>query len=1121
MKPRHEAKAPPSSKPGLGKATTPKPSSGKDNTDAGAKKPLRNPDFGNTALNTPQKPQAPHPKQDQSPQVQQESRQGQQRRNDDRGIISLEPTSRLCFKSLPQEMTEDQLRQKITIETKQAGAKNNGPVVQVTECRIVRTSDGKSRRMAFVGFKTVEQAKIAQFYWHRAYMGPTRVTAEFAHPPGNQSIPRAWSKYSQGSSAYKETHPEAEGEKDEPTVDTHRKYADAVAMAPAGSAMKSAGFIGQALQHTMTPSDKSALTKEEIQRRKQLKALQYHPALYALSREEREKVLNDPRFFEFIQLSLSRRSKDHKFWDNDDQSLETKSLRAVYLAAMEAQGKASQTQVQANNDESYESLMKELKKSRPGEFSDSDDDDDDVNDIDMAPMSNTDEKKTDSTNSNPEDQEAMRNMIQNILKSNKANSKNLSDADYFKSLQTSNFDDDTEDEEQEEDNAEEEDGEEDSGSASLGVRRRHGHGRKDGSEADDFEDETKSRTPEVNSKRVQLDMDPEELVMETGRLFFRNLSYLVTEDELEELCKQFGRVAEVHVPRDLMRQGKGFAYVLFMLPEDAKQAWKALDKTLFQGRIIHVMPAQPKPESEEGGPAKPRSAADVLAAMGDDELDAMSYKKKKQLMREATAETSKESWNTLFISQDTIANAVAAKFNISRAEMLGADAAEEKDSIAVRMAIAETHVLQETKAYLESQGVVLDAFTAFARQGGAQLERSNRVILIKNIPFDTQEAELQRPFARFGKVLRLILPPYRTMAIVEYEDPKEAKKAFTALAYKKFKNVPLYLEWAPANALTRRTVIQVSDLDESTTTPAKESLSEKFAAIANEMLAAAEKRAREQEEEFERTAPRALFVKNLHFLTREPALREAFVRLVSAAWKAHVIALQQRGRAIPSSDQEWRVRSVSIAKRKKDPKEESKPSPDGMLSLGYGFVEFSHAAAAQAVANAIVAQRGLELDGHLLEVKLSQRSGAGTEAATRIAAAETIATGGGVRKQTSILEEKGVLTQEKLKQQERWSQVSSKLIVRNVPFQATVAEIRELFSAFGQIRRCRLPKKTGSDEHRGFAFVDFVTPQEARNAFAALQATHLYGRHLVLEWAAPDETVEELREKAAKSVGRK
>lgn len=33
--------------------------------------------------------------------------------------------------------------------------------------------------------------------------------------------------------------------------------------------------------------------------------------------------------------------------------------------------------------------------------------------------------------------------------------------------------------------------------------------------------------------------------------------------------------------------------------------------------------------------------------------------------------------------------------------------------------------------------------------------------------------------------------------------------------------------------------------------------------------------------------------------------------------------------------------------------------------------------------------------------------------------------------------------------------------------------------------------------HRGFAFVEYVTKQEAQNALKALSSTHLYGRHLV------------------------
>ena len=78
---------------------------------------------------------------------------------------------------------------------------------------------------------------------------------------------------------------------------------------------------------------------------------------------------------------------------------------------------------------------------------------------------------------------------------------------------------------------------------------------------------------------------------------------------------------------------------------------------------------------------------------------------------------------------------------------------------------------------------------------------------------------------------------------------------------------------------------------------------------------------------------------------------------------------------------------------------------------------------------------------------------------------------------------------------------STKLVVRNVPFEATAAEVEEVFKTFGSLKSVRLPKKV-QGSHRGFAFVDFSTKEEATKAYDALcHSTHLYGRRLVLEWA--------------------
>ena len=54
----------------------------------------------------------------------------------------------------------------------------------------------------------------------------------------------------------------------------------------------------------------------------------------------------------------------------------------------------------------------------------------------------------------------------------------------------------------------------------------------------------------------------------------------------------------------ITKSSKGFAYVRFLDPQSALEAYKALDKTPFQGRLLHILPAverqKPHVESEEG-----------------------------------------------------------------------------------------------------------------------------------------------------------------------------------------------------------------------------------------------------------------------------------------------------------------------------------------------------------------------------------------------------------------------------------------------------------------------------------------------------------------------------------------
>jgi len=67
---------------------------------------------------------------------------------------------------------------------------------------------------------------------------------------------------------------------------------------------------------------------------------------------------------------------------------------------------------------------------------------------------------------------------------------------------------------------------------------------------------------------------------------------------LNLFLQKFGPVTEVHLPLDrLTRKIKGFGFVSFLLPEHATKAFNELDGTIFQGRMLHLLPSKSKNES--------------------------------------------------------------------------------------------------------------------------------------------------------------------------------------------------------------------------------------------------------------------------------------------------------------------------------------------------------------------------------------------------------------------------------------------------------------------------------------------------------------------------------------------
>ncbi|NXJ29184.1 RBM19 protein, partial [Dicrurus megarhynchus] len=922
--------------------------------------------------------------------------------------------SRLIVKNLPNGMKEDRFR------------KLFAAFGTLTDCCLKYTKDGRFRKFGFIGYRSEDEAQTALNHFNKSFIDTSRVTVELCKSFGDPTKPKAWSKHSQKASA-----PEKQPEK------------PLASAAPAG-----------------TKKDKKK--KDPVDNLKELQ--------------------EDKTFQEFLVVHQKR--SQVATWANDTLAEEPKKGKSAAADYLNFDSDESEELSEGGDEPSEDE--EEIKGKKGG-------------------------KKA-------------------------ATSKKLSDMDYLKSKvvedssSSSSAEEETESEEEEEEEEEESEAEEDSGIAETQPEKRgkpkaqqteqetpverkkkgstlesqgssgaastpftvklrgapsniteaslqkirefffplkpvairmgkKAQGKNSGyifvdlkSEAEmqralkrkkeflggrcvevsrcrNTPKETVPATPESQPWQRRLrDDEEEEDLAESGRLFVRNLPFTSTEEDLEKVFSKFGPLSEIHLPIDkLTKKPKGFAFITYMIPEHAVKALAELDGQVFQGRMMHLLPSTIKKEK-----------------MGDgDAEDSSSYKKRKEAKDKANSASS-HNWNALFVGTNAVADAVAQRYNAPKSQVLDA---ESKDSVAVRVALGETELVQEIRRFLVENGVSLDSFSQAAG------ERSRTVILVKNLPAGTSAAELEELFGQHGGLGRVLLPQGGITAIVEFLEPTEAKQAFTRLAYSKFHSAPLYLEWAPMGVFLspapQKQKAGVAEKEDAAGLGAVGFiLPVSGEAIKDSEEAAAQEE--EEEEEEENIPGCTLFIKNLNFATTEDTLKETFSKVGA-------------------------LKSCTISKKK--------DKAGTLLSMGFGFVEYKKPESAQ---KALRRLQGCTVDGHKLEVKLSERA---------------------VRPAVNPARKK----------QTAQKQRTSKILVRNIPFQATAREIRELFSTFGELKTVRLPKKmAGTGSHRGFGFVDFVTKQDAKKAFNALcHSTHLYGRRLVLEWADTEETLEALRRRTA------
>ena len=356
------------------------------------------------------------------------------------------------------------------------------------------------------------------------------------------------------------------------------------------------------------------------------------------------------------------------------------------------------------------------------------------------------------------------------------------------------------------------------------------------------------------------------------------------------------------------------------------------------------------------------------------------------------------------MNPDAVISSIADRLGVSKSAILDPTSSD----AAAKQAQAETHVIQETKAYFTKFGVDFDAFQDKPRGGKA--------LLAKNLAYGTTSDDLKALFNVCGEVTRILLPPSGVIAIAEFAEADQAQRAIKQLAYRNVKGSPLYLEKAPKDLFSSSSgkVAGVEkDSDETNDT-------EDMAAVSSGTSS-------------------TLFVRNLNFSTTSARLADTFRPL-----QGFLTA---------------KVQTRTDSKR-----------PGEILSMGYGFVEFRTRETAQI---ALKTMNGYRLDDHELLVRFSQQPTDAAEERRR----EDAAKKNGAKK--------------------------TKIIIKNLPFEASKKDIRTLFGAYGQLRSVRMPKKFDRST-RGFAFAEFVTAREAENAMDALKNTHLLGRRLVLDFASAD-----------------
>jgi multiple RNA-binding domain-containing protein 1 len=342
----------------------------------------------------------------------------------------------------------------------------------------------------------------------------------------------------------------------------------------------------------------------------------------------------------------------------------------------------------------------------------------------------------------------------------------LSDLDYLRSKVTRDWSDD-EDEDNDQDSEEEDPRKGETGPpppakpekpskthVSFDHKKDHGqepkphdaHGNEDNEPVPHLDEDNENSEQQRHPEKEENEEDGE---TDEARLFIKNIPYSCTEDELKSLAAKYGTISEVHIPLDkeqppsssstdppstrVHRGNKGYGFITFLFPSEATKAMDALNGASFQGRLLFITKAAKLKEKE----------IQVIHNSKNPRLSAFQQQKEEERRKNMMK---KENWNASFIRSDAVMENIKDKYGVEQSTLLNTSDLKSGD-VAVRLAIAETQIIQENKDYLQDHGINLDVLESVNSERKSQ-QRSSTTILIKNLPPNTEVDELESMFSK-------------------------------------------------------------------------------------------------------------------------------------------------------------------------------------------------------------------------------------------------------------------------------------------------------------------------------------------------------------------------------------